>query len=111
MLTGLFNKCPSCHNGLIFKSIFRLNEKCQFCNFKFGLERIGDLIAWIASFLLSIAIVPLVLVLEFKFSLSFFEKFLIICPFVLIITILFIRFLRFFFLKREYLQIKKNEKF
>ena len=97
MLTGLFNKCPSCHNGLIFKSIFRLNEKCQFCNFKFGLERIGDLIAWIASFLLSIAIVPLVL--KFKFSLIFFQKFLIICSLVFTITILFIRLLRFFFKK------------
>ena len=108
MLTGLFNKCPSCHSGLIFKNIFKLNERCQICSFKFNLERVGDLIAWITSFLLSIAIVPLVL--EFKFSLSFFQKFLIICPLVLIITISFIRLLRFF-LKREYLQIKDNEKF
>lgn len=110
MLTGLFNKCPSCNNGLIFENFLKLNEKCQVCDFKFGLERIGDLIAWITSFLLSIAIVPLVLVLEFKFRLSYFQKFLIICPLVLVITILFIRFLRFFFLKREYLQIIKNEK-
>lgn len=44
--TMLFNKCPQCHQGQVFKSknpyslgrIFEMNEKCEHCELKFEKE-------------------------------------------------------------------------
>ena len=108
MVIKSFNRCPSCKTGLVFENLIKLNKHCSVCKFNFRLEKVGDLISWGTSFFLSIMIIPLVLVLEFKFKLNFFEKVLVVLPVTFFLTIAILRYFRIFILKKYYLASKRD---
>ena len=103
MLIRSLNKCPLCENGLIFENLIKLNKQCKFCKYSFSMEGIGDLVSWITSFLVSVIIIPLVLILEFNFNLSIVEKVIVILPFIFFFSIFLNKYIKFFIFKKTIL--------
>ena len=95
--------CPECGKKSVFQSFLKIKEKCE-CGLKLSNMDIGDGPSFFAMFFLNIIIILLAIIVEIKFSPSLWMHLVLWCPLIIILSILFIRYLKvlFIFLNFKY---------
>ena len=95
--------CPECGKKSVFQSFLKIKEKCE-CGLKLSNMDIGDGPSFFAMFFLNIIIILLAIIVEIKFSPPLWIHLVLWCPLIIILSILFIRYLKvlFIFLNFKY---------
>ena len=95
--------CPECGKKSVFQSFLKIKEKCD-CGLKLSNLDIGDGPSFFAMFFLNIFIILLAIIVEIKFSPPLWIHLILWCPLIIILSILFIRYLKvlFIFLNFKY---------
>jgi uncharacterized protein (DUF983 family) len=85
---GILRRCPQCGKGRLFQSYLNRQEFCDHCGESFeGLEA-EDGPAWLTIALTAHLVIPLLILLENKTTLSYWLESLILCLFTLICVLL-----------------------
>ena len=107
MLPNIIKKffyCPVCLKGKIFKGLIKYNKSCMECSIPFdSAEEVGDFASWFTTFFLCIFLMPTVLLLEIYFEPSLISYLFFLFPITLISTVLVLRLMRAYFLRRKVL--------
>ena len=95
--------CPECGKKSVFQSFLKIKEKCD-CGLKLSNLDIGDGPSFFAMFFLNIFIILLAIIVEIKFSPPLWIHLVLWCPLIIILSIVFIRYLKvlFIFLNFKY---------
>jgi len=84
LLRGALRRCPQCGKGHLFQSYLKRREFCEHCGEPFdGLEA-EDGPAWLTIALTAHLVIPLLILLESKTSLSYGVESFILCLFTII---------------------------
>ena len=108
LLVNLLSNCPKCSEGKIFKGTISLNRYCQVCKTSFYVDKIGDAVTWITTFLLSILVVPLAFYIDFKFDFSLLILVFLITLIILLLTIMILRISKYMLIVRL-IKLETNE--
>ena len=95
--------CPECGKKSVFQSFLKIKEKCD-CGLKLSNLDIGDGPSFFAMFFLNIIIILLAIIVEIKLSPPLWIHLVLWCPLIIILSIIFIRYLKvlFIFLNFKY---------
>ena len=95
--------CPECGEKSVFQNFLKIKEECG-CGLKLSNLDIGDGPSFFAMFFLNIFIILLAIIVEIKFSPPLWIHLVLWCPLIIILSILFIRYLKvlFIFLNFKY---------
>ena len=86
---GFSKKCPKCGNSPIFLSYIKTYKSCKSCGIKFSNYKSDDGPAYCTIFLVGHFLIPLILIVEKKFSPSIIFQ-MILWPFLTIISCLWL---------------------
>ena len=89
--------CPKCGEKSVFQNFLKIKEKCD-CGLKLSNLDIGDGPSFFAMFFLNIFIILLAIIVEIKFSPPLWIHLILWCPLIIILSILFIRYLKILFI-------------
>ena len=96
------NKCPNCRQGTVFDGLIKLKDYCYNCNVKLNSDQIGDGASWITTTLVCFIIIPLLFFYEINIGISLKIYLLVVFPILVIVSIILLRILRYFLLKKYY---------
>lgn len=96
------NKCPNCRQGTVFDGLIKLKDYCYNCNVKLNSDQIGDGASWITTTLVCFFIIPLLFFYEINIGISLKIYLLVVFPILVIVSIILLRILRYFLLKKYY---------
>ena len=96
------NKCPNCNQGKVFDGLIKLKNYCHNCNVKLNSDQIGDGASWITTSLICFIIIPILFFYEINIGISLKIYLLVVFPILVIVSIILLRILRYFLLKKYY---------
>ena len=96
------NKCPNCEQGTVFDGLIKLKDNYHNYNIKLNSDQIGDGASWIKTPLVCFIIIPFLFFYEINIGISLKIYLLVVFPSLVIISIILLRILRYFLLKKYY---------
>ena len=96
------NKCLNCKQGTVFDGLIKLKDHCYNSNVKLNSDQIGDCASWITTTLVCFIIIPLLFFYEINIGISLKIYLLVVFPSLVIVSIILLRILRYFLLKKYY---------
>ena len=112
ILNGIiFGRCPRCHNGLIFRSVWRMNADCPSCTLQFEREYGYFLMSIFIAYLIDLVIMLPAGIWLFRQRYPVFNSVLMLLLILVVITPLSFRYSRIIWLHIDHLLdpgVKKN---
>lgn len=85
---GLFHRCPQCEKPSIYQSYLKVHAHCTHCGLELDVYPSDDMPPYISMSLVSTLIVPIALILGYKYDISDFLQFLIWVPITIALILL-----------------------
>ena len=96
------NRCPRCKNGNVFSGLIKLKDYCSICNVKLNSDKIGDGASWITTSFVCFVLIPILFVFEINIGISVKIYVFVVFPFLVLLSIIFLRISRYLLLKKYY---------
>ena len=96
------NRCPRCKNGNVFSGLIKLKDYCSSCNIKLNSDKIGDGASWITTSFVCFVLIPILFFFEINIGISVKIYVFVVCPFLVLLSIILLRISRYLLLKKYY---------
>ena len=96
------NRCPRCKNANVFSGLIKLKDYCSSCNIKLNSDKIGDGASWITTSFVCFVLIPILFFFEINIGISVKIYVFVVCPFLVLLSIILLRISRYLLLKKYY---------